>query len=203
VTAGQTVSCSVQYINNKTAGLLYMLNVTTNQHFSITLEPPTGAAFNGSSMEWIMEAPDGGEPVSSLPKFSPRSTSQAPWGAARTGRRAAIPRTAISRTSSMPARLSRRSRLRLTRRPSRSPANHVLAASWHIFIVSRGIVQGSSASSNSVTALGSRPDHHCAHRCASLPKGWPEIASSAHAAVGMNRSSPSRSTSMSECAPST
>jgi Peptidase A4 family len=71
VTAGQTVSCSVQYVNNKTAGLLYMLNVTTNQHYSITLEPPTGASFNGSSVEWIMEAPDGGEPTSSLPKFTP------------------------------------------------------------------------------------------------------------------------------------
>lgn len=124
VTAGQTVSCSVQYINNKTAGLLYMLNVITNQHFSITLEPPTGAAFNGSSMEWIREAPGGGEPISSLPKFTPVNFT-VPWGAARTARRAAIPRTAISRTSSMLARLSRRSRLRLTRRPSRSPANHV------------------------------------------------------------------------------
>ncbi len=71
VTAGQTVSCSVQYVNNKTAGLLYMLNETTNQHYSITLAPPTGASFNGSSMEWIMEAPDGGYPTSALPKFTP------------------------------------------------------------------------------------------------------------------------------------
>jgi hypothetical protein len=71
VSPGQTVSCSVQYINNKTAGMLYILNVTTNQHTSVTLAPPTGAAFNGSSIEWIMEAPDGGEPTSSLPKFTP------------------------------------------------------------------------------------------------------------------------------------
>ena len=71
VTAGQTVSCSVQYVENKTAGLLYMLNETTNQHYSITLAPPTGASFNGSSMESIMEAPDGGYPTSALPKFTP------------------------------------------------------------------------------------------------------------------------------------
>ncbi len=70
VSPGQTVNCSVQYVNNKTAGLLQMINETTNQHFTITLEPPTGAAFNGSSAEWIMEAPDGGEPTSSLPKFT-------------------------------------------------------------------------------------------------------------------------------------
>jgi Peptidase A4 family len=70
VSPGQTVDCSVQYVNKKTAGLLQMINVTTNQHFTITLEPPTGAAFNGTSAEWIMEAPDGGEPTSSLPKFT-------------------------------------------------------------------------------------------------------------------------------------
>jgi Peptidase A4 family len=33
--------------------------------------PPTGATFNGSDAEWIMEAPDGGEPFSALPSFSP------------------------------------------------------------------------------------------------------------------------------------
>jgi hypothetical protein len=46
-------------------------NSATGEHFSITLEPPTGASFNGSSAEWIMEAPDGGEPMSSLPAFNP------------------------------------------------------------------------------------------------------------------------------------
>ena len=71
VSAGQQVYCSVQYINNKTAGYLYFANETTGQHFFITLAPPPGANFNGDSMEWIMEAPDGGEPVASLPKFTP------------------------------------------------------------------------------------------------------------------------------------
>jgi hypothetical protein len=71
VSPGQQVYCSVQYINNKTAGYLYFANESTGQHFSVALLPPPGANFNGDSMEWIMEAPDGGEPVSSLPNFTP------------------------------------------------------------------------------------------------------------------------------------
>jgi hypothetical protein len=61
----------VQYVNNNTAGAIYFANDATGQHFSITLAPPPGASFNGGSCEWIVEAPDGGEPISSLPKFSP------------------------------------------------------------------------------------------------------------------------------------
>jgi hypothetical protein len=71
VSPGQQVYCSVQYINNNTAGYLYFANQTTGHHFSITLTPPPGASFNGDSMEWIMEAPDGGEPSASLPSFTP------------------------------------------------------------------------------------------------------------------------------------
>ncbi|MDE3199270.1 MAG: hypothetical protein KGN84_23175 [Acidobacteriota bacterium] len=71
VNPGQQVYCSVQYVNNGTAGSLYFANETTGQHFSITLAPPPGATFKGNTIEWIMEAPDGGEPVSSLPKFTP------------------------------------------------------------------------------------------------------------------------------------
>ena len=63
--------CSVQYVGNNTAGQIYLANDSTGQNFSITLAPPTGATFNGSDAEWIMEAPDGGEPTSSLPSFSP------------------------------------------------------------------------------------------------------------------------------------
>lgn len=71
VSPGDKIYCSVQYVN-KTAGQLYLANDTTGQTpFSITLAPPTGASFNGSCGEWIMEAPDGGEPVSALPSFSP------------------------------------------------------------------------------------------------------------------------------------
>jgi hypothetical protein len=70
VSPGQQIYCSVQYINNNTAGYLYLANQTTGHHFSITLAPPPGATFKGNSIEWVMEAPDGGEPESSLPKFS-------------------------------------------------------------------------------------------------------------------------------------
>jgi len=69
VSPGDTVNCSVQYIG-RTAGQLNFANQTTGQHTSITLIPPPGATFNGNSVEWIMEAPDGGEPISSLPKFT-------------------------------------------------------------------------------------------------------------------------------------
>ncbi|NYF78982.1 G1 family glutamic endopeptidase [Granulicella arctica] len=71
VSPGQQVYCSVQYLSNKTGGSISFANEATGQHFSITLAPPPGASFNGSSYEWIMEAPDGGEPYSSLPKFTP------------------------------------------------------------------------------------------------------------------------------------
>ena len=52
-------------------------NNTTGQHFSITLAPPPGAAFTGNCVEWIMEAPDGGEPVAALPKFTAVTFSNA------------------------------------------------------------------------------------------------------------------------------
>ena len=77
VSAGQSVSCSVQYVNNKTAGYIYFANATTGQHFAITLVPPPGADFSGNSVEWIMEAPDGGYPTSALPKFTPVSFQNA------------------------------------------------------------------------------------------------------------------------------
>jgi hypothetical protein len=71
VAPGQQMYCSVQYINNKTAGYIYLANEATGQHFSITLAPPPGATFAGNTVEWVMESPDGGEPESALPKFTP------------------------------------------------------------------------------------------------------------------------------------
>ena len=71
VAPGQTIYCSVQYVGNNTAGQLYLANQTTGENFTITLVPPTGASFNGTDAEWIMEAPDGGEPFSALPAFTP------------------------------------------------------------------------------------------------------------------------------------
>jgi hypothetical protein len=71
VNPGDTVYCSVQYVANNTAGQIYFANDTTGQYFTITLAPPPGASFSGNCAEWIMEAPDGGEPTSSLPNFTP------------------------------------------------------------------------------------------------------------------------------------
>jgi Peptidase A4 family len=71
VAPGQQMYCSVSYVNNNTAGSIYLANEATGQHFSITLAPPPGATFAGNTFEWIMEAPDGGEPFTSLPKFTP------------------------------------------------------------------------------------------------------------------------------------
>jgi hypothetical protein len=71
VAPGQQVYCSVQYTSNHTAGTLYFANEATGQHFSITLAPPPGASFAGNTIEWILEAPDGGEPISSVPRFTP------------------------------------------------------------------------------------------------------------------------------------
>jgi len=71
VSPGQEIYCSVQYINNKAAGHLYLANNTTGQYASFTLAPPPGASFSGNCVEWIMEAPDGGEPVAALPAFTP------------------------------------------------------------------------------------------------------------------------------------
>ena len=71
VVPGQTVYCSVQYVSNGTAGQVFFANESTGQHFPITLAPPPGATFSGSSAEWIMEAPGSGEPTSSLPMFTP------------------------------------------------------------------------------------------------------------------------------------
>ncbi len=70
VSPGQTVFCSVQYVGT-TAGQVSFANETTGQYFSITLAPPPGATFSGNAAEWIMEAPDGGLPKSSLPIFTP------------------------------------------------------------------------------------------------------------------------------------
>jgi hypothetical protein len=77
VSPGQTIYCSVLYLSDHSAGQVYFANESTGQHFSITLAPPPGATFNGSSAEWIMEAPDGGEPTTSLPIFTPLTFTSA------------------------------------------------------------------------------------------------------------------------------
>ena len=69
VSPGQQIYCSVQYAGGK-SGSITFANNTTGQSFSITLAPPPGATFAGNTLEWIMEAPGGGEPDFSLPKFT-------------------------------------------------------------------------------------------------------------------------------------
>jgi hypothetical protein len=77
VSPGDKIYCSVGYVRNNTAGQLYLANYTTGQFFSHIAAPPNGANFNASTIEWIMEAPDTGLPVSSLPRFTPVNFFQA------------------------------------------------------------------------------------------------------------------------------
>jgi hypothetical protein len=70
VSAGDEVGCVIQYFPNQQAGSISFGNSTTNENFAITLAPPPGASFSGACAEWIMEAPDGGEPTSALPSFT-------------------------------------------------------------------------------------------------------------------------------------
>lgn len=70
VKAGDEVFVSVQYIG-KSFGYIWLANRTTGKHFTIVLAPPPGADFNGKTVEWIMEDPNGGEDVFALAKFTP------------------------------------------------------------------------------------------------------------------------------------
>lgn len=76
VSPGDVVNCLVQYLGT-TAGHITFANQTTGKHTTMTLQPPPGASFNGNSADWIMEAPDTGEPTSSLPSFTPFSFTSA------------------------------------------------------------------------------------------------------------------------------
>jgi hypothetical protein len=71
VAPGDELTAAVQYVGNNTAGSISLINKRTGVHFSITLVPPPGISFIENSYEWIMEAPNGGESVSSLPAFTP------------------------------------------------------------------------------------------------------------------------------------
>jgi hypothetical protein len=69
VNPGDQVTCAVSYLA-KTAGVINFSNQTTGQRFTVTLAPPATATFSGETVEWIMEAPNGGLPTTSLPKFT-------------------------------------------------------------------------------------------------------------------------------------
>jgi hypothetical protein len=77
VSPGQQVMCVVSYLNEPnnfalgTLGSIHFSNLTTNQSYGLILFVPPRANAAGESVEWIMEAPNGGELYSSLPKFSP------------------------------------------------------------------------------------------------------------------------------------
>ena len=76
VSPGDDISVVAQYVG-KTSGYLFFYNLTTGKYLPITLAPPPGATFKGNTVEWVMEAPDGGEPNSALPKFTPLVFSHA------------------------------------------------------------------------------------------------------------------------------
>lgn len=71
VYAGQELFASAQYINGNSRGRLFLANVNSGDYFTIDLDPPPGVQFNGASVEWIMEDPDGGETDTSLAAFTP------------------------------------------------------------------------------------------------------------------------------------
>ncbi len=58
-------------------GQITLANVTTGVQFTLSLLPPPGVSFAGQSAEWIMEAPNTGVPVTSLPKFTEVKFAQA------------------------------------------------------------------------------------------------------------------------------
>ena len=70
---GDEVFCGVYYVTqqNGKQGEIIFGNTTRGRYFSIVLAPPPGASFSGNSVEWVLEAPNTGEPGTSLPRFSP------------------------------------------------------------------------------------------------------------------------------------
>lgn len=52
-------------------GHVHLGNLSNGKYFTIVLQPPANASFIGNTAEWVMEAPDKGEPATSLPKFTP------------------------------------------------------------------------------------------------------------------------------------
>jgi Peptidase A4 family len=70
---GDEVFCGIYYVAQQAGlqGEVLFGNTTRGHYFSIVLAPPPGASFSGNSAEWIMEAPNAGEPGTSLPRFSP------------------------------------------------------------------------------------------------------------------------------------
>jgi hypothetical protein len=78
VSPGDEVTATVQYTTDSDgapAGSILFGNITTGENFSVILDPPTGAAMNGSTAEWVVERPsviggDGTLEVLELPMFA-------------------------------------------------------------------------------------------------------------------------------------
>ena len=68
VQPGDEVFAGVHYQNGQ--GFVMFGNVTRGRYFSIQLAAPPGATFSGNSVEWIVEAPNTGEPGTALPRFT-------------------------------------------------------------------------------------------------------------------------------------
>jgi len=81
VNGGDEIVCSVQYLPNHSGGTYSLANITNGAHSSLTLWPPPGASFSGSSVEWIMEQPttilNGTAQNTVLPLFTPVSFTNA------------------------------------------------------------------------------------------------------------------------------
>ncbi len=71
VRPGDDVFVQVSYNSDFAGGSVHFQNETTGAHFQISVDPPPGAIVRGDSAEWIMEAPNGGEPTTSIPQFTP------------------------------------------------------------------------------------------------------------------------------------
>ena len=69
VQPGDEVFAGIHYRNGQ--GFVMFGNADRGHYFSIQLAPPPGATMSGNSVEWIMEAPNTGEPGTSLPAFTP------------------------------------------------------------------------------------------------------------------------------------
>ena len=67
------VFCGVYYVNQNGTqqGEIIFGNMDRGHYFTIVVAPPPGASFSGNSAEWIVEAPNTGEPGTSLPRFTP------------------------------------------------------------------------------------------------------------------------------------
>ena len=71
VKPGDQIYCLITYVPGQAAGQITMANDTNGANFAMTIVAPPGADMLGNCVEWIMEAPDYGYPISALPAFTP------------------------------------------------------------------------------------------------------------------------------------